>query len=131
MTSSFPFARAHPLLRPLFAVCGMGPKRIGAELVDDAGATTLRVRMGWAFSASVPVAAITSAARVEGPVLGWGVHGFGGRWLVNTTGTGLVTLEIAPAAPCRVLGLPIGLRWLRLSLADPDSLVRAVGHSIS
>ena len=122
--TSFAFARTHPLLRAVFAAVGMGPKRIGADL----DGTTLRVRMGWWFRATIPIASITSATPTAGPVFGWGVHGFGGRWLVNTTGTGLVTLELSPRAPSRVLGLPIGLSWLRISLADPEAFLAALAR---
>lgn len=107
------------VLLPLFLVLGMGPRASGVEIGPD----TVRVRMGWSFSAHIPRGAIRSAARDSAPVLGWGVHGFGGGWLVNGSSRGLVRLRIDP--PCRayVLGVPVRLRTLRLSLDDPDAFL--------
>ena len=65
----------------------------GLELDRD----RLRVRMGWAFGATVARAQIRAARHSEGLVGGIGVHGWRGHWLVNGAASGLVTLEIDPA----------------------------------
>ena len=56
---------------------------------------------------------------------GVGVHGWAGRWLVNGATTGIVTLTVDPAARGRMLGVPVKLRVLHLSLQDPDGFVAA------
>ena len=81
---------------------------------------------GWAFVAQVPTASITEVTRVAGPVLGWGVHGWRGLWLVNGSSKGLVRMTIEPKARGRCLGFPLRIRQLTVSLADPDGFVKAV-----
>ena len=117
------FAIRYGALRPLLLVLGLGPRYSGLELDCD----RLRVRMGWAFSATVARTQIRSARHSEGVVGGIGVHGWRGRWLVNGAASGLVTLEIDPAARAWVIGVPVKLRSLRVSVEDPDALLRALG----
>ena len=117
------FAIRYGALRVLLSALGLGPRYSGLELDGD----RLRVRMGWAFSATVARAQIRSARHSEGLVGGIGVHGWGGRWLVNGAATGLVTVEIDPAARAWVIGVPVKLRLLRVSVEDPDALLRALG----
>jgi hypothetical protein len=120
--TSFPFR--YGALRPLMSVMGLGPGLSGIELESD----VLRVRMGWAFQASIPLAQITEVRPVEGPVGGIGVHGWRGRWLVNGTTTGLVAITVDPAVRVRAVGLPVHLRVLTLSVGDPAALVAALGR---
>jgi len=110
------------VLMPLFVVLGMGPRTSGIEV----GTGSVRVRMGWAFTADIPRSAIRSAVPDSGLVLGWGVHGFGGGWLVNGSSRGLVRLHIEPACRARVMGFPVRLHTLRLSLAEPDAFLAAL-----
>ena len=117
------FAIRYGMLRPLLSLLGLGPRFSGLEL--DGG--RLRVRMGWGFSATVTRSQIRSAARSDGLVTGVGVHGWAGRWLVNGAVSGLVTLEIDPAARAGVIGLPVKLTSLRVSVEDPDALLAALG----
>jgi hypothetical protein len=88
----------------------------------------LTVRMGagaWAFDARIPRSSITEVARVNGPVWGWGAHGWRGRWLVNGSSRGLVRVGIEPGGHGRCTVFPVGLRELTLSLDDPDGFVEA------
>lgn len=117
------FAFKYGVFRPLLSALGMGPAFSHAELSDE----RLRIRMGWAFSADLPRSAIVTGARSEGPVGGIGVHGWRGAWLVNGAATGLVTISFDPAQRARVMGLPVALRTLRLSLEDPDALIALLG----
>ena len=117
------FGIRYGVLRPLLSVLGLGPRHSGLDL--DPG--RLRVRMGWAFIATVTRSQIRSAARWDGLVGGIGVHGWGGRWLVNGAASGLVTLEIDPPARAWVIGAPVKLRSLRVSVEDPDALLAALG----
>ncbi len=119
-TGSFPFS--YGVFRLLLSVLGMGPAFSGVELGDG----TLRVRMGWAFRASVPVQHITGARPRTGLVGGIGVHGWKGRWLVNGATTGLVQIAVDPPGRAYVMGVPVKVRELTLSLEDPDSLIAAL-----
>lgn len=116
------FAIRYGALRALLSALGLGPRHSGLALDRE----RLRVRMGWAFSATVARSQVRSARPSEGLVGGIGVHGWGGRWLVNGAASGLVTLEIEPPARAWVTGVPVKLRSLRVSVEDPDALLRAL-----
>lgn len=124
MTERFTFSPAHPVLRVLFAVLLMGSERAYAEVGRDA----LRIRFGLGFAATVPLSSVIRAEPDGGPVFGWGVHGFAGRWLVNTSSRGMVVLTIDPPARGWVLGFPVRLRRLRLSLAEPERFVAVLAR---
>lgn len=86
----------------------------------------VHVRMGWAFRARFPRAAVASAAAASARPLSRGVHGFWGQWLVNGSGHGLLTLELTPAQRGYVLGFPVRLRRLVVSVDDPAGLAAAL-----
>jgi hypothetical protein len=86
------------------------------------------ITMGWAFRVRVPVDRIVDASRAERPFIGWGVHGWGGRWLVNGSLRGLVTVEIDPPVRARVVMIPLRLRTVWVSLADPDAFLTALAE---
>lgn len=113
--------RQHPAMRGVMTLLG---GRHGAVEVDDDAVT---VRYGAGFHAVVPRSAIATVSRYEGRVLSWGVHGWRGRWLVNGSSEGVVILGIEPRQPARVLGWPVRLRELAVSVEDPDGLVAALG----
>ncbi|HEU0089012.1 MAG TPA: hypothetical protein VFQ77_15415 [Pseudonocardiaceae bacterium] len=113
------------VLLPLFAVLGTGPRASGVEL----GPGAVRVRLGWAFTAEIPRRAIRSVAPDSGLVTGWGVHGLAGRWLVNGSSRGLVRVGIDPPCRARMLGIPVRLHTLRLSLDEPDAFIAALHGS--
>ena len=100
-------------LKPFFVLIGLTPGRCYVEIGPD----VVRVRMGWSFSADVPRAAIRSAHRV---------HDRRGRWLVNGAAGPLVALEIAAAGHARVLGFPVVLRELLVSVDEPEPLIDAL-----
>jgi hypothetical protein len=89
----------------------------------DVGADTLRVKMGWAFAAEIPRASVRSATHDHDRVLGWGVHGWRGKWLVNGSSSGIVRIEIDPPQRGRVLMFPIRLGVLRVSVDQPEELI--------
>lgn len=124
MTERFAFSRPHPALRLLFAVVLMPSSRAYVE-VDPA---TVRVRFGIGFSATIPRTSVRAAAADTDRVLAWGAHGLAGRWLVNTSTKGMVALTLDPEARGRVLGFPVRLRLLRLSLADPARFLEALSE---
>jgi hypothetical protein len=124
MTAIGSFKFSYGAFRPLLSSLGMGPRFSSVELEGD----KLRVRMGWAFRASVPVRQITAVEPRQGFPGGIGVHGWRGRWLVNGATTGLLALTIDPPVRALATGIPVHLRQLILSLEDPDALVAALGH---
>jgi hypothetical protein len=83
--------------------------------------------MGWAFRAEFPRAAVASARRSEARPLSRGVHGWAGRWLVNGSGQGLVSLSLQPRQRGYVLGFPVGIQELIVSVEAPEELIRALG----
>lgn len=118
MAAHFPFACTNPLHTVLRAVGGALGEQDGAAIDGD----VLRVRFGYAFSTQVPLASVT-ATPYDGRVISRGVHGWRGDWLVNTTGRDLVELTFQPAQRAKVLGVPVRLTRLRLSLADPEAFL--------
>jgi hypothetical protein len=109
-------------LRPLFSAIGLGPRYSRVDVDQD----TIHVHMGWGFWARFPRSAVVSAVPYDGPVYGWGAHGWGGRWLVNGSSRGIVAMQLAPAQRARVLGFPVKLRELRVSVDDRAGLLQAV-----
>src|SRR5437763_16836852 len=87
------------------------------------------VRMGWAFRSRFPRAAITSVTETQKRFLSRGVHGFAGRWLVNGSGDGLLTIDLMPKQRGYVMGFPVGLRQLIVSVTEPDALAAALKRS--
>lgn len=57
----------------------------------------IRVQMGWAFRARFPRSVIKSVAEATEKPLSRGVHGFAGRWLVNGSAHGLLTIDLTPS----------------------------------
>lgn len=112
------------LTYPLLWVMGFGPSMCDVSL----RASTLRVRMGFWFSADVPLVSIHAVHRDKELCTGIGVHGspWRGEWLVNGHYEGLVRVSIAPAARARVCGVAVELSTLRLSLEEPDRFVAAL-----
>jgi hypothetical protein len=108
--------------RIMMGLMGMGPKRASVVLDDE----HLSVRMSWGFSATIPRDAIAGAERNTERVLGWGVHGWRGQWLVNGSSQGIVALRIDPMQRARVIGFRVKLRVLHISLTDPDGFLAAL-----
>ena len=106
----------------LLGAIGLG-RRFSHVRVD---ARTVEVRMGWGFHARIPRDRIRSVTEAERPFVGWGVHGWRGRWLVNGSMQGLVAVEIDPSVRAQVVFIPVRLRMLHLSLADPDAFHAAL-----
>lgn len=89
------------------------------------------VRLGVGFRGAIDRGAVRGAHRRTGRVLGWGAHGWRGRWLVNGSSKGIVVLEIDPAARCRVLGFPVKVRELALSLEEPEAFAAALSLDLT
>jgi hypothetical protein len=108
--------------RSVMAPMLLGPGRTTLQLDDH----ELRVHMGWGFDATVPRAQITGAAMRPRGTANRGVHGWRGRWMVNGAGKGLVTITIDPPVRARMMGLPITLRELIISVDSPTALITAL-----
>jgi hypothetical protein len=74
----------------------------------------------------MPRTSVRSAMRAPDSPLSIGIHGWGGRWIVNGAASPMVAISIAPPARARVLGFPVSLRELRVSVDDPEALVAAL-----
>jgi hypothetical protein len=106
---------------PLAAALGMGPNSSRVTVDHDA----VHVKNGWAFYGTVPLANIVSATPNRRPVLSRGVHGWRGRWLVNGSSAGVVTLGIDPPVSAWALGFPVKVKELKVSVTEPDALIAA------
>jgi hypothetical protein len=89
----------------------------------------VRVQMGWAFRSRFRRTAVVLAAKTHGKPLSRGVHGFAGRWLVNGSGRGILTINLAPVQRGYVMGFPVRLRQLMVSIAEPEALAEALTSS--
>jgi hypothetical protein len=106
---------------PFSVPLGMGPKHSEVRIADD----VLYVKFGWGFRAAVPLSSITKAEENHDRVYSWGAHGWRGRWLVNGSSKGIVELTIDPATTVHVLGVPVKLSTLWVSVTEPQALIEA------
>ena len=104
---------------------GAGRRWSYVEIDDD----NVVVRMSWAFSSRIHRRSIVGSGRHDYVWWAYGVHGFRGRWIVNGSGHDIVTLKLDPPARARVVGIPIRLREVWVSLEDPDGFLGAIGRS--
>jgi hypothetical protein len=86
---------------------------------------TIRVRMSFAFRIRFTRGDISSVDKHR-PVVSIGVHGWRGRWLVNGAHRPIATVTLALPARARVVGFPVKLRELLLSVDDVAELQRAL-----
>jgi hypothetical protein len=84
------------------------------------------VKMGWAFRSRFPKSAVTLVEETNRHPLSRGVHGFAGRWLVNGSGQGIVSIILSPTQRGYVMGFPVRLRQLLVSMVDPAVLVETL-----
>jgi len=92
----------------------------------DVGEREVEVRMGYAFRTRFSRSAVRSAVEQHRRLFSRGVHGFAGRWLVNGSADGLVSVALAPGQGARVLGFPVRLRELMVTVERPAELVAAL-----
>ena len=114
--------RFDPAYRALSTVLLIPPASSFVEL----GEREVHVRMAWAFRARFPRSAVRAVSTNGRPPLSRGVHGFAGRWLVNGSGQGIVGLRLEPRQRAHVLGIPVRLRELLVSVDDPAGLMAAL-----
>ena len=97
-----------------------------ADSFVDIEGDLVRVRMAWAFRAQFPRSAVVSATQHQKKPLSRGVHGFAGRWLVNGCGEGIVDIALEQSQRAYVMGFPVRLRNLLVSVEDPAGLMTAL-----
>ncbi len=118
--------RFDPAYRVLSTALLLRPSDSYVEVEDD----DVRVRMGWAFRARFPRSAVHSVAEYPRKPLSRGVHGLAGRWLVNGSGKGIVLIGLEPRQRGYVMGFPVRLQRLLVSIEDPAGLMaRLTGRS--
>ena len=107
------------------SLLGLPPSTAYVEL--DEG--QIEVRMGWAFRSRFPRSAVASTSTLDSRPLSRGVHGFGGRWLVNGSGRGIVSIHLNPAQRAYLMGVPVRLRELLVSVTEGPALAAALRES--
>jgi hypothetical protein len=120
-TKRFPirFDTVYGVLQTALAI---PPSKSFVEVEGD----KVRVRMAWAFHAEYPRSAVRSVTNYGRKPLSRGVHGWAGRWLVNGSGEGIVSIALEPTQGAYVLGFPVRLRELLVSVEDPDGVKAAL-----
>jgi hypothetical protein len=96
----------------------LSPEQAYVDVADD----LVHVKFAWAFRATFPRSSVASTSLYPRKPVSRGVHGFGGRWLVNGAGDRILELAFEPAQGGHVLGWPVTLRRLLVSLDDPSGL---------
>ena len=107
------------------SLLGLPPSTAYVEL-DGA---QVEVRMGWAFRSRFPRSAVASASTLDIRPLSRGVHGFGGRWLVNGSGRGILSIHLNPVQRAYLMGVPVRLRELLVSVTEWPALAAALRDS--
>ena len=82
---------------------------------------TVKVRMGWAFRTKFSCASIESVTDHR-PVISIGAHGWRGRWLVNGAHRPIAVITLSSPTSARLIGFPVSLRQLYVSVEDRDVL---------
>ena len=108
-----------PLYGALSTALFMPPAKSYVEV--DGG--EVRVRMSWGFAAQFPKSAVKGVSRLARKPISRGVHGFAGRWLVNGSGNGIVIIDLDPAQRGYVMGFPVKLRQLMVSMEEAEQFM--------
>jgi hypothetical protein len=103
---------------------GLRPRACWVDVDDH----TVEVQMSWAFRLRIERNSIKQMEADNDRVLGWGVHGWAGRWLVNGSAHGLVRVLLDPPGRARMCGFPVRVDTLRVSLEDPERFIEVLGH---
>lgn len=92
----------------------------------DVSDTEVVAHMGWAFHAVIQRSSIASVSEDTDRIIGWGVHGWRGDWLVNGSSKNVVRIEIDPPGTARSIGFTVNLKRLRVSVVDPVAFQRSL-----
>jgi hypothetical protein len=74
--------------------------------------------MGWVFRSRFPLSAVVAVSPAAAEYMSIGVHGFGGRWLVNGSGREIAEIQLRPRQRARLLCFPVKLEQLKVSVSD-------------
>jgi hypothetical protein len=114
--------------RVFSSVLGLPPSSAYVQVTGE----QVEARMGWAFRSRFRRSVVSSASALDIRPLSRGVHGFGGRWLVNGAGREILRVELSPAQRAYVMGVPVRLRELLVSVSEVSvvaaALTRAASH---
>ena len=88
----------------------------------------VRVRLGWTFHATFDRRDVVSVSP-DGAKISVGAHGWHGRWLVNGAHSPIASIKLGVAARGFVLGFPLHVRELLVSVDDVAGLERALASS--
>jgi hypothetical protein len=109
-----------------YGVCssllGLPPSTAYVELAQ----AEVEVRMGWAWRSRFPRSAIASTSALDIRPLSRGVHGSGGRWLVNGSGRQILSIHLSPAQRGYLMGVPVQLQELLVSVDELAALTAAL-----
>ncbi len=120
----YAFPRGAPPIRVLLGVLAIpGNARYVALDGDE-----IRVCLGWSFRLTAPRASVVAALRDHDRIGGIGAHGWRGTWLVNTTSKGLVRIVLDPPQGAAVCGVPVTVKVLRVSVAEPEAFLADLQH---
>jgi len=128
----YPISFDRPSRTPM-TVLGAGPNVSHVKV----SSSTVDVRLGWAFHATIPRQAVVSARslnkdELRGPfrlsVLR-GVNYWRGTALVNGSGTGLVEIMLDPPELVRLGPFAVRMRRLIVSTEDQSGIVAALDTS--
>lgn len=111
-----------PWYRWLSTLLGLPPSTAYVEIDGD----DVEVRMGVAFRAHFKRTDVASATPADMRPISRGVHGFGGKWLVNGAGRDILRIELRPEQRAHMLRIPVRLRELLVSVSDPSALAQAL-----
>jgi hypothetical protein len=81
----------------------------------------VKVRMAWAFRTKFARRDVTDVTKHR-PVVSIGAHGWKGRWLVNGAHRPIAIIRLAQPAKARLIGFPVTVRELWVSVDDRDVL---------
>ena len=111
-----------PWYRVLSYAVGLPPSSSYIDLEKE----QVLVRMGWAFRSRFPRSAVVAVSELDVRPLSRGVHGFGGRWLVNGSGRGIVRVQLSPPGRAFLMGFPLRLQELMVSVGEPTAFAAAL-----
>jgi hypothetical protein len=94
------------------------PARLSYIRIDG---DTVKVRLGWAFRAKFARSDVVDVVKHR-PVISIGAHGWNGRWLVNGAHRPIATIKLAAKSRAWVIGFPVKLTELLVSVDDRDML---------
>ena len=87
----------------------------------------VKVRMGWAFRTKFSRVDVSDVVNHR-PVVSIGVHGWKGRWLVNGAHRPIAVIRLSQPARGRVVGFPVTVREIFVSVDDRDALREVLTH---